>query len=72
METKLLEKVCSQIYRQFPEVNGKKPQVKPYASSKYLLIFSATATTADGKSIPRKIRVIVDENGKIGKVTTSR
>jgi len=72
MDPKLIEKMCSQIYRQFPEVKGKKPKVKPYTASKHLLIFSAKANTADGKTITRTIRVIVDDNGTIGKITTSR
>ena len=67
-----LKHVCNQIYSQFPEVKGKKPQVKPYSNSKQLLVFKGKAVAADGKSIPRTIRVVVDENGKIGKITTSR
>ncbi|MCE5207235.1 MAG: hypothetical protein LLG42_02875 [Chloroflexi bacterium] len=72
MEPGVLEKICSQIYRKYPEFKGKRPRVKAYASTQNLLIFSSQGTTADGKSITRSLRVIVDENGKIGKVTTSR
>ena len=67
-----LKQVCNQIYSRFPEVKGKKPQVKAYAKSKQLLIFKGRALAADGKKIPRTIRVVVDENGNIGKITTSR
>ena len=72
MERKVLDQVCTQIYRQFPEVKGKRPTVRTYAVNKHLLIFNSKATTADGKNIPRTIRVVVSEDGKIDKITTSR
>jgi hypothetical protein len=76
MDSKTVNSVCSQIYRRFPEVNGVRPKVQsqasPQAGSTYLLIFKGTATTADGKTLPRIVRATVDEQGKILKVTTSR
>jgi hypothetical protein len=77
MDSKTVNSVCSQIYRRFPEVNGVHPKVQPQstsvqAGSTYLLIFKSTATTADGKTLPRIVRATIDEQGKILKVTTSR
>jgi hypothetical protein len=72
METGVLEKVCNQIYRKYPEFRGKKPRVKAHTGTQSLLIFTCQGEAADGKSIPRTLRVVVDENGRIGKVTTSR
>jgi hypothetical protein len=77
MDSKTINSVCSQIYRQFPEVNGVQPKVQPQsnssqAGSTYLLIFKGTAKTADGKNLPRIVRATVNDQGKIIKVTTSR
>jgi hypothetical protein len=72
MDSKLIDKVCSQVYKKFPEVKGKKPKIREYTSSQHLFIFSAKVTTSDGRSMPRTIRVIVNDDGKIGKMTTSR
>ena len=72
MDPDVIDKVCAQIYRKYPEFKGKKPKIKAYAGSQQLLVFTIQVETADGKSMPRTIRVIVDENGKIGKITTSR
>jgi len=72
MEKPILNKVNTQVYRQFPEMIGKKPSVKSYAGSKYLLIYNGVAKTANGKSINRTVRVVADEIGKILKITTSR
>ena len=72
MDRDLLQKICNQIYKRFPEVNGSKPKVRAYEQDQSLLIFQGNGTTADGHSIPRIIRVIVSPDGKIKKITTSR
>ncbi len=72
MNHELLDTVCKQIYRRFPEVKDSKPRVRAYEGDQSLLIFKGKATAADGSSIPHTIRVVVDQNGKIKKVTSSR
>lgn len=72
MDRKIIDRVCSQVYRRFPEVHGKRPKIKSYTSTQSLFIFHGKAKAADGHSIPRIVRVVVDNNGKIGKMTTSR
>ncbi len=72
MDSGILEKICSQIYKRYPEFKGKRPKVKAYTDTQHLLIFSTQVEGPDGKAITRSLRVIADENGKIGKVTTSR
>jgi hypothetical protein len=72
MDAKTLESVCNAIYRQFPEVKGKRPKVQSHGETGHLLIFQGTGTTSDGKSIARTVRVTVTAGGKIGKITTSR
>jgi hypothetical protein len=75
MDSRILNSVCSQIYRQFPEVDGSQPKIQPQSTtgkgSVYLLIFKGKGKTADGKSIPRIVRATVDEHGKIIQVSTS-
>ncbi|MCJ7623806.1 MAG: hypothetical protein MUO76_09910 [Anaerolineaceae bacterium] len=72
MEREIIDKVCSQVYKRFPEVQGMKPKIQSYTSKQSLFIFHGKATAADGHTIPRTVRVVVDNNGKIGKMTTSR
>lgn len=64
--------VCNSVYRQFPEVKGSQPTVKSLPGEKWQLIFHGKAQAADGKSIPRTVRVVANEEGKILKLTTSR
>jgi hypothetical protein len=71
MEKDTVAAICKQIYRQFPEVNGVKPSIKPQGSNT-LLVFSGSANMGGGKKIERTVRVVTDETGKIKKVTTSR
>ncbi len=72
MDAKTISTVCKQVYQKFPEVNGSKPKVKEQAGESFLLIFEGTGTTASGASIKRTVRAVVNANGKITKLTTSR
>jgi hypothetical protein len=72
MDSKLVEKISGQIYRQFPEVSGARPSVQAQGDDKFLLIFKGAGTAADGKRIPRTVRVVASASGKVIKVTTSR
>jgi len=76
METKTIDTICSQIYRRFPEVAGAKPRIQTQKTAEtdanYLLVFRGSSMTQDGKTMPRTVRVVVTERGKILKVTTSR
>ena len=64
--------VCTAVYRQFPELRGTNPTVKELPGDKYQLIFHGKAVTENGKSLPRTVRVVADENGKVLKLSTSR
>lgn len=84
MDPKILKKVVNQIHRRYPEFAGCQPKVHPQIlprddageqQTNYLLTFSnkATAISSGGvKSMPRYLRVVIDANGRILKVTTSR
>lgn len=72
MDSKLLKNVCDQIYKQFPEVKGSKPSVSSYSSTQFLLIFKGDAKTPDGHSISHSVRVVVNQDGMINKITASR
>jgi len=71
MDQKTLDSICKQVYQKFPEAKGVKPKVKAYSENQSLLLFQTTSKTADGKSLPRTIRVVVDQNGKVTKMSTS-
>jgi hypothetical protein len=66
-----LASICRQIYKKFPEVNGALPRERAQGSQT-LLIFEGSAQTANGKTIKRVVRVVVSDEGKIVKTTTSR
>jgi hypothetical protein len=72
MESSAINHVCQSVYRQFPELHGVHPSVRSQPGDKFLLIFSGKVKTADGKSLPRTVRVTADEKGSILKLTTSR
>jgi len=84
MEPKVLKSVVTRIHRRFPEFAGCQPKVRLQNASQaktvvvgptYLLTFQSTAkamTSSGSKDLPRWVRVVVTDNGKILKVTTSR
>jgi hypothetical protein len=72
MEKKLIDSICRQVYQRFPEVKGSKPSVRTQTTSQSVLIFKGKGTTADGNTIQRTVRVVVSDQGKILKMTTSR
>jgi len=71
VEKALLKSICSQVFQNFPEFTGQSPKVKSQGENS-LLIFSISMKTADGIPIQRTLRVLVDQGGKISKITTSR
>ena len=72
MDNATVDKVCSQVYRKFPEFKGSRPRVSAYSSGLSLLVFDASAKTANGKSLHQTVRVVADNNGSIKKMTMSR
>lgn len=72
MDQKIIASVCKQVYQKFPEVRGSAPRLKPLTSETTLLIFEGKATAANGRTIQRTVRAVVNAAGKITKLTTSR
>lgn len=80
IEPEIIQKVNRQIYRQFPEVKGVQPKVRRQSAAQgtsvstpsYLLTYQAQSILPGSKSMSRAVRVVVTENGRVLKVTTSR
>jgi hypothetical protein len=79
MDPKILKSVTAQIYRQFPEMAGVQPKARLQAApaskpgnQTYLVTFNTQVRLETGKSLPRWVRVVVSEKGKVLKITTSR
>jgi hypothetical protein len=85
IDPKVVQNISDEIYHRFPDLRGRKPRiqaVKPGQAhpaglpttpgARYLLVYSARVTTSTGKQMPYNVRVIVDEQGNILKISTSR
>jgi hypothetical protein len=72
MDKLTLDKLCQQVYRQFPVVKGKRPIVSKQGGDRYLLVFSTTEKTPGGQSFQQNIRVVADQSGRIIKSTMSK
>jgi hypothetical protein len=79
MNSNAVQMVSKEVYRQFPDFSGVKPKVQAQNSSArasaektYLLTYHQNAQLGTGKVLPRWVRVVADESGKILKISTSR
>ena len=72
MDNKSIDKVCKNIYRRFPTLANTRPKVKSHGENRYLLIFSGSGKTPDGKTITNTVRVVANEEGRIIKSSMSR
>lgn len=82
MDPKIIKNISAQIYRQFPEMAGVQPKARlqPAPESNgggsrtqtYLITFNTQVRLETGKSMPRWVRVVINEKGKVLKITTSR
>ena len=74
MSLDIIESICNQVYSQFPDLKGIKPITQKMAgpgSGNILVIFKGSTKTASGKNLPRVVRVVANESGKVIKMTTS-
>ncbi|NPV56546.1 MAG: hypothetical protein HPY76_07745 [Anaerolineae bacterium] len=72
MSDQMISSISKQVVKRFPQMQGVRPKVSAYGTSGNLLIYSVSESTASGKKINMTVRVVVDERGKIKKITTSR
>ncbi len=78
MNNSAIQRVSKEVYRRFSDFSGVKPKVQAqkspagaFADKTYLLTFHQNARLGDGKVLPRWVRVVADESGKILKISTS-
>jgi hypothetical protein len=81
MEQKAIKKITTHIHKQFPEFAGCRPKVRKQngahakslvSNPTYLLTFQSKASTKSKTTFTRWIRVVVNERGKILKISTSK
>jgi hypothetical protein len=80
MNQKTIQAICSEIYRRFPEFKGTSPKVQlhPVPQSKaavrpttYLLTFRSRVTLGENRALPRLVRVVANDQGKILRISSS-
>jgi hypothetical protein len=80
MDKKIVISINNKVYHRFPELIGKAPKIRSQNTRAknarslptYLLIYSGTVRISGNKTMPRLVRVVVNEKGKILKISTSR
>lgn len=67
-----MNEIYQKVYKKYPEVAGKKPVRHNQPDGQTLLIFKGEGVGPGGVKIPVTIRVQVDQNGKIKKMSSSK
>lgn len=67
----IVDKINSEIYRDYPFYKGVKPKVAEQNGG-LLLVYEKCEKTADGLNLPMSLRVKTDSSGKIKSVSGSR
>jgi hypothetical protein len=76
-EQRMVQKISAQVFSQYPEFSGTKPNVKwsqpnPGKDRICTLVFQTTVSLANGKSLNRRVKVVSTAEGKIQKITSSK
>jgi len=81
MNERVINNVCKEVYRRFPDLTGTRPKIQLFGSEKnltaspspkYLLIFRGGGVTTTQRNLSYVIRVIITAQGKILKMSMSR
>ncbi len=77
VDEKSIRRISIQVARRFPEFSKAKPSVRRRHNSgkdnpQFLLTYKAKAKLPGGRTLDRIVRVVVDADGHILRMTTSR
>jgi hypothetical protein len=77
MKRSTITKLNRQVTRQFPEMKGVQPKVKPGphpkdGSQRFTLTYKGKAELPGGRMLSRIVRVVSDESGHILRISTSK
>ena len=81
MNERIIASACKEVYRRFPEMRGAPPKVYPFGPKKNnatnpalrsLLIFQGKGEAESRKQLKYTVRVVVNSQGKVLKMSMSR
>jgi hypothetical protein len=77
MDRSMISKISQQVSRQFPEMSGVNPTVQSQKGSAksgqcYVLTYKGKADLPGGRVMKRIVRVVVDDQGQIIRISTSK
>jgi len=71
-----LARITKKVAQQFPEIEGAKPSIRkertPTGQIQFVLTYRGKASLPGGRTMQRVVRVIVNESGRVIKMSTSK
>ena len=72
MKPQKIEEINEIVYHQFPYLKDVQPIESGMEGENLLLVYKGEVRTESGFTLPIVVRVVVSEDGKIAKMTSSR
>ncbi len=72
MDKSALDRICRDVYRKYPEVDGVRPRQRSMENGGSVLLFETRVTTGDGRPMHRTIRVSLSADGRVLKMSASK
>jgi len=73
MDNHIIKSISEKIYQRFPYLRGVKPKIRTQSTQPgYLLTYRTDVRTTDNLVLTRIVRVVVNQEGKVLKISTSR
>jgi len=72
MDNTTIKNICAEVYKKHPAFAGCQPEVKELPDCNILLVFKKSSVTENGFQISRTLRVCVNREGVILKISESK
>ncbi len=71
LQAQAIERVSKQVCRDYPEMRGSRPSISGQGGN-FVLTYRGRVRTSNGEEMSRVVRAVVDEDGRVIKMSTSK
>jgi hypothetical protein len=71
LQAQAIERVSNQVCRDYPEMRGARPSIASRGGN-FVLTYRGRVRTSNGEEMSRIVRAVVDEDGRVIRLSTSK
>lgn len=72
MDSAVINKINKEVFKKHPQMAGTNPRVSQQTDNRYLLLYTRKLEIAAGRSMEQTVRVTVDQQGNVLRMSTSK